>query len=581
MEDNNAHVQDIIQHDWLPFRVHKISQPTLLWLNQNYVLAETKNNIHLDYDAIALDFTDRYSYALTNALCFKDVKFNLSDSQLALAEYYGGGGIGTNGGGARCGNWERYQVKGIGPNPLIGESADVLHTYGGLDAPAAILETINSCLFNTIMPLGAVETVGLILVSSDSGYDITRNTPAWGVLLVREKALRPAHFMRIPNFIPKKEYINNYNDIARVRRINKSILRAQKKTSAFIQLLGSYLRNQANQFAFARCARILNGVVTPSNNTLDGRWIDLNSCGMVDSGKNYFIGSGFFSEYEAPLNYALELLHNFGKYNNEILNPNPLVNYYNEQFFAYFEYHSCWIVGIPYLQFEKIEKTELSKLAKIFYQLIHLDKNACLTRAVVNVKDPLWLALKVFFSAPFQRGIYVKELANENIEFIDKDIYSAACYFYSILSTDCEIENKSVQINNMWIAQAIIALKRSVYSSLFYLKPMEDHVRKFCGSATPSDVHSFIESYVSAADWIYDSNLQDVTLYANQDIRVYFMAELGCYFVGFKVGSCLSFNSYQELYEYLKNNNSLTLIGHLDPWIFFDYIEDLIRCMME
>jgi hypothetical protein len=69
----------------------------------------------------------------------------------ATVERYGGTGIGANGGGARCINYEAgdptsapdgtrrmFQAMGTGQNPVVGQHDDREHSYGGLDALKAI-----------------------------------------------------------------------------------------------------------------------------------------------------------------------------------------------------------------------------------------------------------------------------------------------------------------------------------------------------------------------------------------------------------------------------------------------------------
>lgn len=574
----NSYIEKIASHDWVSFSVSKIKNPQLLWMCNDYFYEQKEMGINASI--INTNFLNEYSYAIHDSDCFEDdVDFDIENTRIAIAEVYGGHGIGSNGGGARCGNWKRFQVKGIGTNPLIGASNDRLHSYGGLDAPAAVLETINCCVLNKIMPHGATKVIGLILVSKTSGYDITKESSAWGVLLIREKALRPAHLMRNLAFKPNFLSYKPTNDAARVKRINKEIFRELDGSSRFIKFLADYLKNQANQYAFARCARILNGVLTPSNNTLDGRWIDLNSCGLVDSGSNYYIGSGFLSEHEAPLNYALELLYNFTKYNRVQLNPQPLINYYNEQFLAYFEYHTCWLIGIPYESFHTLEKKHLHNLSFLIYKIIHSNKHGTLKRATINIHDPIWFFLKFFYSLPFNRNLLDDELR----KYIGKENYGdlkvSANYLFE---NSKKIHNKfELKNKNIWIAQSLVSLKKAIYSSLYYLSHMEDHVRNFLSSATIDCVAPYIETYKNAAKWIFNDDISVVIIYKSDSINVYYKTIDNFYAVDFKNGKTLKFMNFYDLSNFLKAHNLLCTMNHFSPITFFEYMTDLMNLIEE
>jgi hypothetical protein len=564
-------VKSFLNPEWIPFSVSKIKGAKLVWRHPSHSESAYSRQENEDF------LTDN-AYAIAATPAFKNVEFDHMHTRQLIAERYGGGGIGTNGGGGRCGNTDDYQLKGIGANCLVGETTDKLHSYGGLDVPAAMLEIINSYVFGKVLPLGTVKVQGLIFVGEDAGIDIGRDRTCWGAIMVRDKALRPAHLMRVVSFKPRPSFeFAHTNDIARMRRMYRKLAASFAKHNEFIVMLGGFLRNQANQFGFARAARILNGVITESNCTLDGRWIDLNACSFIDGGVNYSTKSQFYTEHELPLTYAIELLHNYSKYNGINLSPEPLVKYYREQFSAYFSHHIGFALGFNTAQVPQDKSPAWQVVAGAFTRVIHAGKSAVTTRAKVNLQDPVIALIRGLYlslaAAPSTAQAY--RLAG----ITDKREQDGLSENFAITMKDMYADADAPQISFAhFVAMCLIsAMKRSYLSAIYYLPLLGKSTSEFCYASTPDNIWGFIDSYCKAADWIYEHQTPTVDIFKTPTLTVSLTLFPYQYTTIDALEQTNIFLNFDSLNNFLQSNYKSQLwIGGYD---LFQYIDGL-HCVL-
>ena len=314
------------------FTAAKLKSPQLVWLDETTYqkVIDDKEVIDLEHD-----FLEQYAFSTETELV--NASLLLAQEKTFTAERYGGEGIGANGGGARCGNFGNIQVKGIGANPLASNKSDRLHRYGGLNLHDAVYECIYSTILNNVLPLGCVSCMGIVLTGDNTAYPPYEGVETTkGALLVREVAARPAHFLPAPHFTPQdKDKI--YNDIYRLRKVNKLLAKTFNTQNDLILFFGKFLQNCANQFAFAKVFRIYHGTITPSNIAIDGRWLDLTTSSFIESNKNYYFTNfnpSFLDEHLSPNNIIIDLLYQCGKFNLVDLHSDILTKYYNEQYQA-------------------------------------------------------------------------------------------------------------------------------------------------------------------------------------------------------------------------------------------------------
>lgn len=247
--------RDILNENYVNFDCQKVTSAQTLWINKNSILDKFGNEFDEEL------FLDQFGYAVVGNRYYDEIVFDASSVKKFQAERYGGIGVGINAGGARCGNLNRVQIKGIGKNILAGESSDEWYSYGGLNLVDAIYEAIYSSVLNKIMPLGTVATHGVILLGEKTamlpGLDHlpVDQRRGYGALLIRDICIRPAHFLKASSthITQSKELIS---EESRVRRVNKNFYKSFGSVSDYIKFMGKILFNYANQFAFTRVDRL-------------------------------------------------------------------------------------------------------------------------------------------------------------------------------------------------------------------------------------------------------------------------------------------------------------------------------------
>lgn len=218
-----------------------------------------------------------------------------SPSRIFHAERYGGSGLQRNGGGARCGLFGQYQIKGIGANPLVGDGTDWSHGSGALGVSEAIYETVWSEILDELLPYGAVKVQAVLLtnsylsISSKNSKQSSRRA-----LLVREPVVRPAHFERAPYFRPQMAFAGQLmHDARRVRAVISQLPACLPTPQAgfspeayadsriyCIEGLSELAQRLAWQMAFCR-TRFLKVTTSPSNISIDGKLLDFNGLGCL------------------------------------------------------------------------------------------------------------------------------------------------------------------------------------------------------------------------------------------------------------------------------------------------------------
>lgn len=253
---------------FVSFETEKIEGCRVVYLNEELAAGQSSATI-----------LDRYSYVVnTKAKAISD----RSRIKIFMAERYGGEGILYNGGGGRCGFDGVWQLKGLGPNQLVGKDSGAAYGDGNVCLSVAIYESLWAEIITHALPFGAIRTVAIL----DTGleYESWAGVKTRG-LLVRKSVVRPAHFIRAVYF--KEKTLNRLSDDA--QRVKLAIANLvdflprpltlspvmelhERLESGLIELAGRY----AEQFAAARVKGIAHFNVSASNLSLDGAWLDLS-----------------------------------------------------------------------------------------------------------------------------------------------------------------------------------------------------------------------------------------------------------------------------------------------------------------
>ncbi|MDI3249633.1 hypothetical protein HBO18_17995 [Pseudomonas lactis] len=271
----------------------------------------------------ASELMSRYNYITIDTALESD---NFLDRKVFFAERYGGDGISTNGGGGRCGFDGVFQLKGLGPNQLVGDrprdTYGNSHANGLLSLDVAIYEAIWAEVINIALPYGAVRTVAVIDLEYD--FEEPDKKHARG-LLVRLPAVRPAHFIRAVYF--KEMKIGSLSeDAKRVKKAVKKLVDFLPKNNHEVEFQDLNVRitlgmvelvtRYAKQFAAARAKRIFHQSISASNITLEGGWMDLAGA-SVFSDKIWWEGfdvKQYLTEYEPAIGSVRDMCFYLCKY---------------------------------------------------------------------------------------------------------------------------------------------------------------------------------------------------------------------------------------------------------------------------
>lgn len=513
------------------------------------------------------DFLRRFAYGIQNTECFQNLTFDRTDNKLFLAERYGGKGVGDNGGGVRCGTDGPFQVKGIGTNCLVGDGEEFVHSYGGLDAPMAITESIFTIVLGKVLPIGTVDIYGLISTGPNAAYE-SKDKPCWGVLLVRESCVRPAHFLPAPDFnfttvhrsLMKK-------DFARTRNAVRALRAQLKNDSQFTVFIGRFLANCANQFAFARVARILHGTISPSNISLDGRWLDMPLASFLNGGVNYATATYFYTEALSILEPLIELLDTYSKYNGVNLNASPLIDYYSEQLDGYFAYHIGFLIGISDEQSDEIVATnEWRTVATCADKIINSGGEVVFERAKADIDDPVACLVEGMFISlcAIERARPFLETAFKGEQYDFSELASA---FRLVLTAASENgKTKYRDYKQFRLCAAIRALKRARFSTYFYLETIDSETRRLCESMNKEDVSRYIDECRDIADWVFGIDEQYViSLFQNDSVSIHYDIKEAFYVLDRQGASKDRFYDYGSLLDAIEQlERHHTMIRNLD-----------------
>jgi hypothetical protein len=265
---------------------------------------------------------------------FRERLVRVIETTVVHSERYGGRGVGTNGGGVRCGNVDGIQIKGVGPNPLRGKNRDFFHSYGGASLNECMYETVWSEVLANELPHGSARSLAIAktgervpLLAPKKGQDPT--TP--GALLFREPCLRPAHYMRAIDFDPIEDFSMYPTDVERTRAaiqslpetlrtlFGKELTGAGKNLDDTFELLTPIFTRSAEQIAAARAKRIMHGSLIDSNFSIDGRWLDFSTTSAVPDFAPLVISPGapdFLSEERLIYQTIGDLVIYVEKYGN-------------------------------------------------------------------------------------------------------------------------------------------------------------------------------------------------------------------------------------------------------------------------
>jgi len=231
------------------------------------------------FDTTALSSPDaileRHAYAIPSPFDSGGLGYD-SRQAVGFADKYGStSGLAPHGGAGRAGIVNGLYVKGIGPTPLIGETADALHSHGCLWLEEAIRELVFSRLAHIILGSSA----GTVHAVVDTGIDATvSGVRRRRALLVRDVSLRAAHLQRALLYSPTTLF--HVHDVERVTAARRCALEctATKDITEFCRRLA---RRAGRTVARCHSRMFFQGGLTSGNLDVDGSLIDFGGARFV------------------------------------------------------------------------------------------------------------------------------------------------------------------------------------------------------------------------------------------------------------------------------------------------------------
>lgn len=372
--DNEVAQLNELHEVFVPFETEYIEGCEVIYLNEALCERQTSADLLVSYSyVIRSDTVPRR----INATC-----------KTFMAERYGGDGILSNGGGARCGFDGVWQLKGLGANPLVGHDVDAGHGDGNLSLTIALYESVWAEIIASVLPFGATRTIAIL----DTGqtYETWRGTLKRG-LLVRQPVVRPAHFIRSIYFrqqrldclgedaLRVKQVIQRLVDFLPGVQASTALMPSleQRLESGLVELAGRY----AEQFAAARAKHIIHFNVSASNVSLTGGWLDLSGVCLF----THFINGDrssierFNSEYLPALQSLQSLCYYLGKYavvDNEVSLRlwQKTLEHFNQRYSHYLSLYQVAQAGFPLWLLRQLENTpEFAAFANALQRILELD----------------------------------------------------------------------------------------------------------------------------------------------------------------------------------------------------------------
>lgn len=506
----------------VPFPTVFMNDTKTLWFDPMLLAQDYQDNWS------EADFTDAFSYCISESELFHSKSFSRHKDRILFAERYGGLGISDNGGGVRCGNWGAFQIKGIGKNPLVGSEEKKWHSYGSLNAPDAIYETILARLINRVLPIGAAPVYGVIITGTDTAYyGYSEENPesielGYGALLIRKSILRPAHFLRAGFFKISSKFGYLQADIFRTRSVNKKLYSYLEKAN-YTRCIGYFLSRCANQFACARAVRMMHGNITPSNLCLDGRWIDLTNAGFIPGGVNIGGFPPFYEEPDCIERILYEMVYTYTKFNGFEINITSLTDYYRSQFRARFRQHSLYVFGLEtYVGGLSPVKESISNVASVLEAIILSDvKIINEWPSNFDECDPILLVINCFFMCSIDSDKAQKMLADR---FYGKFNIPLSIVSFEAIINQIFHEYPKYSRRSILIASYILAVKRTYLASIFYKGYLLPELKLALSDGILS-ARLAIDTYIFLIDWIFEKFNSEIIIYADNKYKIYFDVE--------------------------------------------------------
>lgn len=433
---------------FVPFKAYRLSQAEVIWINVELL---HKHNLFIDKKESDKEIIDWILQEFAYTTYTDKENIDLSNESVFYAERYGGQAINRNGGGSRAGLKKDFQVKGIGPNDLVGEGSEFWYSHGSATLNDMIQEALWGEVCHNLLPHGGVRCLAIIKTGIDAIGDNNKERIILpGGLVIRENSLRIAHFERAPYFKPKnKDLLSDHKRtklaLTSLKLAIDTVLSA--KTDNIETGLKLLITRWATQLSYAKAIRLMHGAITSSNFSLDGKWIDFGSISTLGDHSNTIIGRGRppFWEDHAPLYESItNLCFYINKFNSKgalEVNSDNLTKHFSASMEKYMAIYFVALTGLPIKEIKKVENS--SELKEFYLQLKSVLKmgggGATLSDYIPKHKEK-----RCFY--PLEKILELLCDNKENTSKLEEDLIKKFNKLISLISTntamDMELQRK-------------------------------------------------------------------------------------------------------------------------------------------
>ncbi len=371
------------RESFIQFQVRKLANAKLLWLNRELWTSED----------------DPFTYAMCIPYDNESPTAYQDHTATWWGERYGGAGLAGNGGGVRCGLSENIQIKGVGQNPLAGSTTDHWHKHGAISIQDSVRETLWGEILDAALPHGAIRSLAIFANGTDFQGEVADTHEPVNVsrgLLLRQPALRPAHYMRSIFFSPTLDMFDAVSDVDRTRKavegiqlglssIWQSDVDCTEKNhidlnTGFVEVF----QRAACQIAASRAKRLIHGSLISSNFSLNGAWLDFGTTSALSDFGRAIVAPGsldLWSQQVSVIETIRDLHVYLSKYlpkklTEDLVCCDVLVENFLKHLYERLRVEFLKLTGIPEPMLMQLDVRVQDRLWKAMMSVVAADNNA-------------------------------------------------------------------------------------------------------------------------------------------------------------------------------------------------------------
>jgi hypothetical protein len=392
---------------------------------------------------------------------------------------------------------------------------NLYNSYGAYPLYEAVTELINHQVYDVVLPVKTVPYLAIIgigvsdfFVTAEQSGEIQKGKTQLAIG-VRMKAVRIGHFLPSKFYKPHPDYINQIiPDIERVKIANSNLYVQMENESGVTEMASEFLLNNAKQLAFCHINRIAHGALTPSNMTLDGKWIDLTNTTFIPPGYKHITASGTLhseNEKETALDVFCMFLSNFIDQAGYGVELQPIRDFYFKRLNHYMGKFLIELLGLDTAQTKINLNKDVIILLKTYNEIIESQSSSLKGVPVSQKVEGVLIDFikNLFKSLNYKDAIYPFNSSE-----------SATKAFQRLFFTQYRTINISeVSINSFTVLTVIKSLRKVYFPAYFYVGRIYLLSREVVKTFDNGKINKLINDFSNAAKWIFgkldnDENVQ-------------------------------------------------------------------------